>query len=223
MVADFVERAAAWYHRREMARMALDEAYPGISFRPKSRGWLARLMRWPAECVHLDNGPAWMATFIPDTLYLRGKAAPRRNPTRPEVSLCLDCLGTLLEPELGAYPGRVIAFEPDGESFTQYFFVAGDDFAAAGLRSEVAAAIEKRIENVSGECSECGAAATWLWISRREVSSLDQTARIEESRGALYCAKHGAAKLREALGQIDEANLFYVNAPYGDSGAYLWI
>jgi hypothetical protein len=224
MVTDFIERAAAiWYHRREMARMALDEAYPGISFRPKSRGWLARLMRWPAECVHLDNGPAWMATFIPDTLYLRGKAAPRRNPTRPEVSLCLDCLGTLLEPELGAYRGRVIAFEPDGESFTQYFFVACDDFAAAGLRSEVAAAIEKRIENVSGECSECGAAATWLWVSRREVSNLDQTERIEESPGALYCAKHGAAKLREALGKIDEANLFYVNAPYGDSGAYLWI
>jgi hypothetical protein len=224
MVTDFVERAAAiWYHRREMARMALDEAYPGISFRPKSRSWLARLMRWPAECVHLDNGPAWMATFIPDTLYLRGKAAPRRNPTRPEVSLCLDCLGTLLEPELGAYRGRVIAFEPDGESFMQYFFVARDDFAAAGLRSEVAAAIEKRIENVSGECGECGAAATWLWVSRREVSNLDQTERIEESPGALYCAKHGAAKLREVLGKIDEANLFYVNTPYGDSGAYLWI
>jgi len=29
--------------------------------------------------------------------------------------------------------------------------------------------------------------------------------------------------LREALGKIDEANLFYVNAPYSDSGAYVWI
>jgi hypothetical protein len=206
-----------------MARMALDQAYPGILFRPRSRNWWARLMRWPAECIHLESGHAWMATFIPDTLYLRGKAAPRRNPTRPEVSLCLDCLGALLEPELRAYHGRVIAFEPDGESFTQYFFVGREDLAAAGLRSEVAAAIEKRIDNFSGECGECGAPATWLWISRREVSSLDQTGRIEESPGALYCAKHGAAKLREALGKIDEANLFYVNAPYGDSGAYLWI
>ena len=206
-----------------MARMALDQAYPGISFRPKSRNWWARLMRWPAECVHLESGHAWMATFIPDTLYLRGKAAPRRNPMRPEVSLCLDCLGTLLEPELRAYHGRVIAFEPDGESFTQYFFVGREDFAAAGLRSEVAAAIERRIDNFSGDCGECGAPAAWLWISRREVSSLDQTERIEESPGALYCAKHGTAKLREALGKIAEANLFYVNAPYGDSGAYLWI
>src|SRR5882724_4834374 len=168
-----------------MVRLALDQAYPGISFRPWSRNWLARLMRWPAECIHLENAHAWMATFIPDTLYLRGKAAPRRNPMRPEVSLCLDCLGTLLEPELGAYRGRVIAFEPDGESFTQYFFVGREDFAAAGLRSEVAAAIEKRIDNFSGECGECDAAATWLWISRREVSRRDESKLIEEARSTI--------------------------------------
>jgi hypothetical protein len=206
-----------------MARIELEQAYRGISFRPKSRNWWARMMRWPAECIHLESGHTWMATFIPDTLYLRGKAAPRRNPVRPEVSLCLDCLGALLEPELAAYRGRIIAFEPDGESFTQYFFVARKDFAAAGLRSEVAAAIEKRLANFNGECGECGAPATWQWISRREVSSLDQTERIAESPGAMYCAKHGAAKLREALSKIQEANLFYVNAPYGDSGAYVWI
>jgi hypothetical protein len=206
-----------------MARLALDPAYPGIPFRPRSRNWFARLMHWPAECIHLENGHAWMATFIPDTLYLRGKAAPRRNPARPEVSLCLDCLGTLLERELAAHSGRVVAFEPDGECFTQYFFVGREDFAAAGLRPEVAAAIEKRVETFSGACGDCGSPATWLWISRREVSSLDQTERIEESPGAMYCAKHGAAKLRAVLGKIDEANLFYVNAPYSDSGAYVWI
>jgi hypothetical protein len=206
-----------------MARLALEQAYPGISFRRRSLNWWARLMHWPAECVHLENGHAWMATFIPDTLYLRGKAAPRRSPSRPEVSLCLDCLGTLLEPELAAHTGRVVAFEPDGESFTQYFFVGRDDFAAAGLLPEVAAAIEKRLEKFGGACSDCGVAAKWLWISRREVSSLDQTERIDESSGAMYCAKHGAAKLCQALGKVDEANLFYVNAPYGDSGAYVWI
>jgi hypothetical protein len=206
-----------------MARLAIDQAYPGISFRPRSRSWFARLMRWPAECIHLENGHAWMATFLPDTLYLRGKPALRRSPARPEVSLCLNCLGTLLEPELAAHSGRVIAFEPDGESFTQYFFVGREDFAAAGLRPEVAGAIEKRIHNFDGACSECGGPATWLWISRREVSNLDQTERIEESPGAMYCAKHGGAKLRATLGEIDEANLFYVNMPYSDSGAYLWI
>jgi hypothetical protein len=29
--------------------------------------------------------------------------------------------------------------------------------------------------------------------------------------------------LRQTLGKIEEANLFYVNAPYSDSGAYVWI
>jgi hypothetical protein len=206
-----------------MARLTLAQAYPEISFRPRSRNWWARLMRWPAECVHLEAGHAWMATFIPDTLYLRGKPAPRRQPSRPEVSVCLDCLAGLLKAELAAYPGRMVAFEPDGETFTQYFFVGRDDFAAAGLRPEVAAAIGKRADNFSGSCSDCGKPATWLWISRREVSSLDQTERIEESPGALYCAKHGAAKLFEVLGKIGEANLFYVNVPYGKSGAYVWI
>jgi hypothetical protein len=164
-----------------------------------------------------------MATFIPDTLYLRGKPAPRRQPARPEVSVCLDCLSGLLAAELAAYPGRIVAFEPDGATFTQYFFVGRDDFEAAGLRPEVAGAIGKRVDSFNGPCSDCAWPAAWLWISRREVSSLDQTERIEQSPGALYCAKHGVAKLCEALGKVDEANLFYVNAPYGDSGAYVWI
>jgi hypothetical protein len=119
--------------------------------------------------------------------------------------------------------GRVVAFEPDGESFTQYFFWARRILRPPACVPEVAAAIEKRAEKLQGECSDCGEPATWLWISRREVSSLDQTERIENSPGALFCAKHGAAKLCDALGQSDEANLFYVNAPYGDSGAYVWI
>jgi hypothetical protein len=206
-----------------MARLTVTESYPGIAFRPRSLSWWARLMRWPAECVHLDRGHHWMATFIPDTLYLRGKAKARRDPARPEVSVCFDCLSGLLEPELAAHAGRVVAFEPDGDTFTQFFFVGREDFAAAGLRPEVAAAIDARLGKLAGECSDCGVPATWLWISRREVSNLDQTDRIETSPGALFCAKHGAAKLRDTLAQVEEANLFYVNAPYGDAGAYVWI
>jgi hypothetical protein len=206
-----------------MARLRVEQAYPGISFRPRSLSWWARLMRWPAECVHLENGHHWMATFLPDTLYLRGKAKLKRNPARPEVSVCFDCLAGLLEPELAAFAGRVVAFEPDGETFTQYFFVDRGDFAAAGLRSEVAATINARLDRLNGICSDCGAPAKWLWISRREVSSLDQTERIAQSPGGLFCAKHGAAKLCAALGEVGQANLFYVNAPYGDSGAYVWI
>jgi hypothetical protein len=228
MIADLVQDGGAiCYHRPEdrkmAARLALDQAYPGIPFRRRSRNWWARLMRYPAECAHLETQHGWMATFIPDTLYLCGKASPRRRPGRPEVSLCLGCLVGLMQPELAAHHGRVIAFEPDGESFTQFFFVGREEFEAAGLRPEVAAAIEKRLQQLGGECSECGALATWLWISRREVSSLDQTERIEESPGAGFCARHGAAKLCAALRHVGEANLFYVNMPYGDAGAYVWI
>jgi hypothetical protein len=224
MLPDFLCRCASiWYHHGYMARVALEQAYPGISFRRKSRNWWARLTRIPAECIHLEFENNWMATFIPDTLYLRGKAAHRRHPSRPEVSICLGCLTSLLEPELAAYTGRVVAFEPDGKNFTQYFFVGRDDFAAAGLRPEVTAAIAKRFEHSGGTCDDCGAPATWLWISRREVPSLDQVERIQESPGAAFCAKHGGAKLCQTLGKIGEANLFYVNAPYGSSGAYVWI
>ena len=69
---------------------------------------------------------------FPDTLYLRGKRAVRRDPVRPEVSLCRDCLAETFTSEITAYPGRVVAFEPDPEIFTQYFFVARAGFRGRG-------------------------------------------------------------------------------------------
>ena len=164
-----------------------------------------------------------MATYIPDTVYLRGKASRHGPVTRPEVSLCLACLTRLLAAELEAYSGRVVAFEPDGETFTQYFFVESRDFAAAGLMPEVSTAIEKRAAGIAGSCADCASSARWLWISRREVSSLDQVAQIEATPGAMLCARHGAEKLCQSLAGIEQANLFYANAPYGERGAYVWI
>jgi len=99
--------------------MRLEQAYPEISFRWRSRNWWARLTRVPPECVHLENDGQWMATFVPDTLYLRGKGSVRRRPPRPEVSLCLACLQQQLEKELTRFAGRVVAFEPDTAAFTQ--------------------------------------------------------------------------------------------------------
>src|ERR1700751_625553 len=84
-------------------RMRLEQAYPEIRFRWRSRNWWARLVRMPAECEHLEHDGAWMATFIPDTLYLRGKASLRRQPARPEVSLCLACLTNAMQKELPAF------------------------------------------------------------------------------------------------------------------------
>jgi hypothetical protein len=212
-----------------MPRMKLEQAYPGIAFRWRSRNLWARLTRVPPECVHLEHEVSWMATFVPDTLYLRGKASVRRRPARPEVSLCRACLVAELESELSRYSGRVVAFEPDGEAVSQYFFVAADDFAAAGLEPQTAAAITRRLELPLGDCERCSSAsaeeraASWLWIPREEVSSLDEAGGIAMARGEVLCPRHGARKLCEALQQLSEANLFYVNVPYGDAGAYLWI
>ena len=164
-----------------------------------------------------------MATLVPDTLYLRGRAVPRRHPLRPEVSLCRACLVGVLQTELAGCPGRVVAFEPDAASFSQYFFVAVPDFVAAGLEPEVAAAIAGRLGEPGGSCAACSRPATWLWLPRREVASLDEVGQIRAAPGRLLCAAHGAATLCSALEASEEANLFYVNLPYGEAGAYVWI
>lgn len=210
-----------------MAGVSYEQAYPGIAFRSRTRNWWARLTRVPAECVHLETEQPWMATLIPDTLYVRGKAARRRWPVRPEVSLCRACLVGVLAAELAAYPGCVVAFEPDAESFTQYFFLAVPDFEAAGLDPQVAAAIERRVagenaRNAEG-CQVCSRSATWLWLPRQDVASLDDVGSISVAPGARLCSTHGAQKLCGALEAIAEANLFYVNLPYGEAGAYVWI
>ena len=63
-----------------MARISYEAAYPRIDFLPRSRNWWAWLKGSPAECIHLDNHAEFVATVLPDTLYLRGKRAPRRDP-----------------------------------------------------------------------------------------------------------------------------------------------
>jgi hypothetical protein len=203
--------------------MTPEQAYPGISFRPRTRNWLARLMRVPPECVHLEEDVSWMAMFHPDTLYLRGKAAVQRRPARPMVSLCRACLLEKLEAELASHGGRVVAFEPDGSEVSQYFFVGAPEFPAAGLKPETAAAITRRLRQPMGDCERCEQPAKWLWFSREHVPSLDETHSIAMARGEALCARHGADKLCESLAKLSEANLFYVNVPYGDAGAYLWI
>ena len=206
-----------------MARITLEDAYPGIAFRPRTRNWWARLTRVPPECVHLETEHAWMATLIPDTLYLQGRARARGEGARPEVSLCRGCVVRMLEAELAAFLGRVVAFEPDAASVSQYFFLASFDFDAAGLQPEVAAAIERRLAQIGGNCGECAVPASWLWISRQEVASLDDIGSIAVAPGRRLCAVHGAAALCGAFQAMREANLFYVNVPYGQAGAYVWI
>jgi hypothetical protein len=200
-----------------------ETAYPRVEILPGSRNWWARLKGTPAECVHVRTEAAWIATLLPDTLYLRGKRTLRREPVRPEISLCRDCLLDTIVGELSEFEGRVVAFEADPETFTQYFFVAEPDFQAAGLAPDTAAAIEMRLAQSSETCAECSLPATWLWMSREQAAGLDETKKIREAPGERFCPRHGAQKLAAAFEQIVDANIFYMNLPYGEAGAYVWI
>ena len=206
-----------------MSQLSHESAYPGIRLLPRSRNWWAWLKGSAPECIHLEQDASWVATLLPDTLYLRGKRVLQRDPARPEIVLCRACLTETLEAELVQYPGRVVAFEPDPEIFTQYFFVAGGDFTAAGLAPDVEAAIEARLAQGFGACAQCAEGATWLWLPRNQVASLDDVEQIGSVEGEPLCSAHGAARLSDAFEDMQQANLFYVNLPYGESGAYLWI
>ncbi len=164
-----------------------------------------------------------MASLVPDTLYLRGKAARRREPVRPEVSLCRECFLEVFRREFQEFTGRGIGIEPDGESFSQYFFVSSPDFKAAGILPEVREALEKRLAAEPGVCATCSYPATWDWLSREEVADLGDAGAIVNARGTKLCAVHAARKISDAFEGIHEANLYYVNLPYGETGAYVWI
>jgi hypothetical protein len=205
-----------------LARIKYEEAYPRIQFSARSRGWYARLKGAAPRCIHLEESAEWMATLLPDVVFLNERSERRRAALRPEIAVCRECLLEIAMPELAAFDGRVVAFEP-GRSVAQYFFVALKEFDPAGMAPEVDAAISRRLEWTAETCAECSRQAKWLWISRAEVPSLDEPERIAEAKGELLCASHGAQKLREALERIKEARLMYVNLPYGESGAYVWI
>ncbi len=206
-----------------MSQMSYEAAYPDIPILPRSRNWWAWLKGSAAECIHLEDQAEWVATLLPDTLYLRGKRVTQREPTRPEIALCKSCLIGAVSPELRQHAGRIIAFEPDPEIFTQYFYVGSLDFQHAGVAPDVASAIEKRLTQCLGTCIHCPQTASWLWLPRDQVSSLDEAEAIGTAPGEPMCAEHGTQKLCATFDNIPEASLFYVNLPYGEAGAYLWI
>jgi hypothetical protein len=205
-----------------LARISYEEAYPGIQFSPRSRNWWARLKGAPPECIHRPSKSVWMATLLPDIVFFVGQSYMRRERLRPEVLLCRECLMDFVKSDTASFKGRIVAFEPD-PSVTQYFFTSAPDFAPAGMTAEVEEAITERLAQDFGNCTACDRAATWLWFSRAQVASLDDFQRIRDSAGERLCAAHGPQKLRKAFEKIDKAKLSFVNLPYGESGAYVWI
>ncbi len=98
----------------------------------------------PAECIHLENGHHWM--YVHSGYAVSSRQASTREPVRPEVSVCFDCLAGLLEAEAGPCPSPRGAFRRRRDVHA-IFFLGKEDFSAAGLRSEVAAAILTRSKN----------------------------------------------------------------------------
>jgi len=113
------------------------------------------------------------------------------------------------------------------KGITQYFFVAREDFAGAGLQPDVTAALDERLAQLGEAACEhehsCGSRAAWLWLPNQQVHELDEVALIRAAPGRKFCAAHGAAQLCLSLGLIEEANLLFMNLPYSDAGAYVWI
>ncbi|HKS79994.1 MAG TPA: hypothetical protein VJR23_00685 [Candidatus Acidoferrales bacterium] len=223
-------RRAARSGKQNMSRLTYEQAYPRIQFSPRSRNWWSRLKGTAAECVHLEDSVHWMATLLPDIVYLRGRSELSRVPLRPEVSLCRACLLDVATSELECYKGRVIAFEPENK-FSQYFFVSVPHFQEAGIKPEVAEviaqAIDRRLrsglDSEGATCARCDRTANWIWFSRDQVQSLDDIGSIQRAEGEPLCPVHGARRMRQMFERIEEANVMFFNLPYGDSGAYVWI
>jgi hypothetical protein len=205
-----------------VARIQVETSYPGIHFLTRTRSWYWRLRGFPPECEHLEGDPHWMALLQPDVVYLRGKCAKRRDPVRPEASLCRDCLLHVLSNEIATHEGKVVAFEPDPANFSQYFYVAAEDNEAAGVTPELAAVLDHRLKTLPAACHRCSAAAAWLWFTRDEIVSLEETEKIQAAVGEALCPNHAAQQMRAMLERIAAANIFFINLPYGAAGAYLW-
>jgi hypothetical protein len=204
-------------------RAKYEDAYPGLRYLPSSRNWWAKLKGVPAECEHLDQEVDWIASLVPDTLYLRGKAAVRREPVRPEVMMCRDCFLEVLQRELANYDGKVTAFEPDSSAFTQFFFVGPEDFQGAGLLPDLQTSLNARLSRAMGTCELCSTPATWQWFPHASVPDLGDTEAVAAVPGVRLCRPHGIRRLLDCFEKMPEANIYYVNLPYGDSGVYLWI
>ncbi len=208
----------------KLANISYDEAYPHLDFLPRSRNWWSWLKGTPAECIHLgermrlDRDPGAGYRF---SARQTAKAATTR--CGPEITLCRECLSETAAPEMVEYEGRVIAFEPDPELLDPVFFCREGGFREAGLAPDVADAIAQRLVQNGGACQVCGHAATWLWFSREQVATLDEVEQIAAAPGEAFCAKHGARNCFRRFEKIAEANIFYMNLPYGESGAYVWI
>ena len=154
------------------------EPYSGIPLQPRT--WWRRLVGGGAlACAH-----AATIALLPDEAPLRnGRRAAVRQPPRPAIRVCVECLLALLEPELKAPARRVVAFEPGAEGVTGYRFLEQDHLGDSGLEAEDVIHCQSLVAEPLGGCQQCGQPAVHLLLKRGDRKSTRlNSSHIQKSR-----------------------------------------
>lgn len=186
--------------------------------------WWQRLFSHPAPaCVHARIERAGAIALHPDQVRLRnGGQATVRQPPRPAITVCPDCLLTLLEPEITGGNRRIIAFEPSKEGVAAYAFIEQQHLGDSGLRAEDVIHCQSLVAEPLGGCQKCGQPALLLMVKRGLTTQRGQLASFRGGK-EYYCLAHGSDRL---LGLLRErlpkrTPIHHFNFPYGERGVYL--
>ena len=202
------------------------EVYPALPLRLARHLWWSRFSRdrgqAVAHCAHLDASAAAPVQLKPDWVWLYRQPKPLavRQPARPPIDVCVDCLLALLASELASYRGRVIAFEPATEGFTHYVFIEQQHLGDVGLGPEDLIHCQSLVAEPLGGCQTCASEAHFLWVKRGSTTESRQLITYRGGRG-YYCLTHGAEVLLAHLRERVCGPLAHFNFPYGERGVYI--
>lgn len=196
-------------------------AYAAITLRPPPPWWQRLFARRAPACAHAASAGA--IALEPDRVRLRnGAQAAVRQPPRPAITVCPDCLLALLQEELKNSERRIIAFEPAKEGARAYAFIEQQHLGDSGLAAEDVIHCQSLVAEPLGGCQKCGNPALFLLVKRGSTTESSQLASFRGGK-EYYCPAHGRERLlgllRERLPQ--GAAVEYFNFPYGERGVYV--
>ena len=203
------------------SKIAPASAYAAIPLQPPPPWWQRLFSKPTLVCVHA--GSAGAVALQPDQVRLRNAVHTAvRQPPRPAITVCPDCLLVLLERELKSAERRIIAFEPSQEGIAAYAFIEQEHLGDSGLPAEDLIHCQSLVAEPLGGCQKCGHPAQFLLVKR---STITESGKLISFRGGkeYYCPAHGAERLlgllRERLPKRSPVE--YFNFPYGERGLYI--
>lgn len=196
--------------------------YAGLSLKPTRAPWWRPWGRGPARCTHLDAPNQLGIQLTPDWVWLHGQSKPTavREPARPPIAVCVECLLAFAQTEIAAFCGRVIAFESSAKNFSRYSFVEQQHLGDVELGAEDLIHCQSLVAEPLGGCQTCAAEARFLWVKRGSTTESRELTTYRGGRG-YYCLQHGAELLVASLRERIRAPLAYFNLPYGERGVYI--